>query len=429
MNMSKSRFLLVFFALIMLGLTGCTQSSSVRDCSQSDCNFYQGTQGIETRLLSQPGTLFYHSDRAFDEDAGNEISLNLQVTNKGVSDSFGAVFVSGFGRSFVIEREGVGVVDTRGSYGGCKVRFAGGLENFRVDCPQFGSGGTDWRGGGGLDLRLGNIFDELGWDSYPGWAPESLGVFRNQGGEWTFDVDFMFDNLALFFHGKILVLISDNINFENLGGMEFRLRGFNPETKVESQDYNTFHIKMDGQWPAGSDTFNPQYNIRTCYGYSTFASPDVCVDPQPNNGEEKNCQGNVQRSLGSQGSPVAITRLDQVNTGRTVEMVFTIENLGRGDVWDVASLERCSPYFLDNSPSAPYKDKIYVGFAELEGVPLQCDRDEIRLNNGRGQLRCTYDVSMGASAVRDAYVAPLRMELWYGYEENIGGTLNIRRAS
>jgi hypothetical protein len=154
----------------------------------------------------------------------------------------------------------------------------------------------------------------------------------------------------------------------------------------------------------------------------------ICVDPDPFSDEQKVCRSETYVWGGSQGAPVAVTRLDQTNTGKEVILDITIRNIGPGTVWDVGYLEGCSPYFPGKvRPSM--KDVVYIGYAYIGTRALDCSNYySVRLdpNTKEARITCRYNMN-DADDIGSAYAVPLRMELWYGYEETISQQVTVRK--
>ena len=432
---------IVFVALLVsiLFLAACEPgfgSDRAAACASDfvDCRYYEGTRGVDIILDNPPHTLYYHSSD-INRDDGNMVDFNIRVRNSGASDTYGAVFLTGFGNDFVISRADAGVVDIGTPLDGCTVSLGGvsgeGLSgffsSFGFDCTGFGISNDPWRGAQ-ANIDFGQLNEAYGWN-LPSGLVRSV-RFNLRDGIHRLNVDLNDFNIDLLYHGKLLLAFIEPLDLERFGGEVYRLRGDNPEYPGGGDDYKTIHVRMGSTWPAGTDQFNVPYQVKSCYAYTTFVSPEVCVDPSPHSGDDKVCRANRQINTGSQGAPVAVTRVDQHNTGRTVELTFHVRNVGNGRVWNVGSLERCSPYYPDSRISTAHRNVVFLAYAEMEGVALRCDRREIRLDDrGEGTFRCSYDLRDSGTAVGSAYVAPLRAELWYGYEQTINRNLRVVRAS
>ncbi len=430
---AKRKFLfLALLLLIAVSVSACDRYERGRACAEgADCRYYTGSEGVVSYLERPPRTLAYYSS-----DTGpdaNMVELSVRTVNRGASHSYGAVFLTGFGPTFdvwISDERGERPLNLRANPQHCTFDFfgigTGSFPSFRVDCGGIGVERTP-RG----TINIGAAFDEIARTFGVDFLPSGVRVGITGGGDAGFAINVDLGGVGgmdLLVHGKILVgLVYDVLNFYDFGGSDFVIAGENPETLVGGEKYTNFLVQMQHPWPAGRDTIEIPYNIKTCYAYTTFVSPEICVDPRPFSAEEKVCRAEQTISMGTQGAPIAVTEVRQSNTGREVILEFTIRNVGRGTVWDVGYLERCSPYFPD-TPRASMKNVVYVGFAQLDGRPLECDRYTLRLdpNTESQRFQCRYPLDESA-LVGSAYVSPLRMELWYGYEETIRSSLSVRR--
>ena len=430
-GIQKKIMLISMLLLVLIVLSACDRYSRGRACAEgANCQYYTGSEGVVAYLDRPPHTLPYYSSDLGTPD-GNMVELSVRTINRGASDSYGAVFLTGFGPTydiFISDPMGERRVELRPNAQHCTFDFFGigaRIPSFFLNCGGVTAERTP-QGFSSISFNFDEISRQIGWN-----LPEGVRVVLSDSGGGGFGVSVTFGGLGgmdLLLHGKILVgLIAQNLNFYDFGGSVFLLRGENPETFVGDETYTNFLVQMNRRWTGGADYIDQPYSVRTCYAYTTFVSPEICVDPRPFSTEGKVCRAEQTINMGSQGAPVAVTRLHQMNTGREVILEFTVRNIGRGKVWDVGYLERCSPYFPD-APRPSMHNVVYVGFAEIDGVPLECDRYTIRLdpNTQEQRFQCRYDLR-DAAMVGSAYVSPLRMELWYGYEENINNRIRVRR--
>ncbi len=430
--MVNNRVILVFLLSSVLFLAGCMPFGTDKAARCADdlvnCNFYTGSEGVEFRLQNPPRTLYFHSYDAHPTDpVGNRVDFDIRVANRGASETYGATFLTGFGSNFRIIRPDGTEISKRGVLDSCTFNIGVGdgsiFSSFAIRCEGLDFQRSDW--GTTFNARFSTLNDIFGWNLPDG----QIRIFDDGDGlDFTLGLEGM--RLDLYYHGKILLGMISHINLDYYGGAEFWLRGDNPEYPGGEEDFQTYTVQMLGNWPAGTDRYTMNYQVKSCYAYTTFVSPLVCVDPSPYSGDDKVCRTNQAVNMGTQGAPVAVTRMEQYNTGRTLELIFTVRNVGGGQVWEIGSLERCSPYYPDTRITSGHKNIIYVGYAEIGGVGLRCDRREIRLNErGEGTFRCTYNLADSDTLVGSAYEAPIRMELWYGYEKSITRSLEIMRAS
>jgi hypothetical protein len=436
----KNKLILISMLTLVLTLTACSGAiyGKNKGCSEEDfCSYYTGTRGIITQLENPQPYLFYRSSEAGQLDA-NYVDFNVRLRNDGPSDSYGAVFFSGVGaETFRITR-----IDSAGSREvmvprtrqACYIDLFNVQDitdpftwNFMANC--FGAEYSQIGDRSRLNLGFAQIAENFG--EVPRWLQMLADNNINLGLEWRDGEMSQFNigaDFGLIRYGRSLMLIISGLNFEAFGGMPFYLQGDNPDYPSGEIDFKTFRLQLRGVWPAGQDYYTIPYSIKTCYAYTTFVSPMICIDPDPFSDESKVCNDFTHTWSGSQGAPVAVTRLSTQNTGKEVLIQATIKNVGIGDVWDVGYLEYCSPYF-PATVTPTMKDIVYIGHMHIENRPLDCSSSfRLRLDprTKEARLTCRYDL-VNTGYVGSAYSAPLRMELWYGYEEKIDRTITVRK--
>ena len=435
--MKTTKIILIISALILiLILTGCTQNKATRCSLGANCDYYTGSEGIIMQPEDLPRQMYYYTADLGTSD-GNQAEFNLRLKNEGASDAYGATYITGFAPEFFKLKKVVKGQDIEIPIGTAKQRcyfsFTGIGEVADVALGCFGvavgyTGGSGSRFGANIDV--GTVANYFGWNLPVEVASTNIGIKTTSTGGLQID----FRNTALgaieyFRNGKSLLTIVNNaINFEP-EGIVYHLQGDNPDNPGGDLDFATFKAQMYKSWPAGTDSFNVPYQIKNCYAYTTFASPTLCVDPDPFSVEDKVCTDNIISYQGSQGGPVAVTNIQQTNTGKELILDIEISNVGRGDVWDVGYLEACNPYF-DGRVTANMKNIVYIGHAWIGDTPLDCSRNfKVRLDptTQNAQFTCTYDVAGNAGNIGSAYTTPLRLEMWYGYEESFNDQITIRR--
>lgn len=436
-------------ALLILGiatlfiLAGCDGFDTSDRCTAGDdCRYYTGTRGITTELENPPRNLYFYQEDLFSE-TGNSIDIDVRVRNEGASDSLGAVFLSGLSP----ELYDITLLDERGRTlqqinptsrpdRTCFFtlrRISGDVSSsssllfslpFYAECEGVSAASI----GSGIQLDFTGTFQtlaqRLGWSS----APDiDLSVRAFGDGSYSINVGRSGLGIGALLHGKMLMSLVSQLDFLSWFGHPFELRGDNPENPGGERDFKTFRVQMAQDWPHGQDSFTQNYQVNTCYAYTTFVSPMICVDRDPFSDEIKVCRADRYEWSGSQGGPVAVSSLRQETTRNEVIMHVEVQNRGRGTVWDVGYLERCSPYY-PGRVRPQMKNKVYVGQAFIGDIPLDCMGKELRLdpNTERAEFTCRYDLRF-AGDIGSAYEIPLRMELWYGYEENTRRSFTVRR--
>lgn len=422
--------------IILIVVSSCTYFSprTARCTDGVNCRFYTGTQGVNMYPQSLPRTLYYRSADVTPEQ-GNTAEFNIMLHNRGASDSFGAIFLSGFGPEvFDVYRLGPDGRDLVHVGSNARTCFFD-IRNFGSTLGSFnffaGCYGASWERIGGRDrINFGPDFFNWFNDKFGLNLPfDNIRFTVDDSGSLT-DLHLNLAGVGLNYwqHGRSLMMLISNLDFRTLGGIPFALKGNNPHSPGGDFEYATFEVHAK-RWPTGQDYFDVPYQIKTCYAYTTYVSPMVCVDPNPYSDETKVCRAETYTWGGSQGGPVAVTRVEQINTGNEVVLDITIANRGRGRVWDVGYLESCSPYF-PGSIRSDMLNTVYIGYARIGDQVLDCSKNHmVRLdpNTQQARLTCRYDLRTGeAGAIGSAYAVPLNMELWYGYEENYRGNLRVR---
>ena len=205
--------------------------------------------------------------------------------------------------------------------------------------------------------------------------------------------------------------------------------------------------EFDGKIAADNiliDSYNPTILVTACYPYFTKSTPTVCIDPEPFDlRQEKVCNIGSQ-TVPNQGSPIAITKIDQEAAAGKIQFKITIKNAGKGDViWDESGisglegdtglLNRCNPNQggrLDRKDFDRVQlEKVKIGtddlFAQGKCAPFADGTNNIvRLFNGEGFVICTYDVP---DTVQSAYTTPIDIELRYAYRSTISKPIQIKK--
>ena len=169
------------------------------------------------------------------------------------------------------------------------------------------------------------------------------------------------------------------------------------------------------------DRYSAEIRATICYPYRTFASLDVCIDPNPNRASSQDaCRPGIT-SGGSQGAPVAITNVETIAQRGAARFVLTISNVGGGEVLLPEYLPNC----VEPSTTRSEYDKVRIVNAELSGqVRLDCTpHDEITLHNGRATVVCRAD---NIEDTGPAFRTLLNVEIEYGYKKAIQRTMQIR---
>lgn len=219
-----------------------------------------------------------------------------------------------------------------------------------------------------------------------------------------------------------------------------------------------------------SETHPSTIFVTACYPYNTVLGTSVCIDPDII-GQEKRQKACAVKDLAfsdGQGAPVSVTKVEtrilpqqNDNIIKLIKPHFLIhvKNAGNGEIINVNEfVKACTSGELD------YKEffNTIIVSASLSGMPLKCNGKEIpgdptrfmvTLRKGSGfalaksedLIRCTLeedldgdgdpddlnndgeqDIELINSGV-DAYVAPLKVELDYGYTFTISKNIIIEK--
>ncbi len=201
---------------------------------------------------------------------------------------------------------------------------------------------------------------------------------------------------------------------------------FNPKGTF---DYINFKATISDLSSKSIDSYPFDLIATACYDYRTLASANVCIDPDPfaPTAKQKICiPQNV--GLGSQGAPIAVSKVDvEAAPGKTRFKIY-ITNAGGGIAFkDGANyLAKCSPYDPKGLDSFSEIDHIQLKKIEVSGVSIlsSCkplDNNYLRLVNGNGFVICEFKAPRGAAA----YATPLVIELGYGYRNSASKRIEI----
>jgi hypothetical protein len=176
-----------------------------------------------------------------------------------------------------------------------------------------------------------------------------------------------------------------------------------------------------------------------CYEYKTEATLAACIGPKKGymscNFEELNTELNLTKG---QGSPLAITGVEQtiVDLGDTIRPRFniTIENKKSGQVFrnpDVNVQAICKGSGIGIKVLERFdmkinlsKDYRYDSTKKPEDNSLTCAPTVPRLEKGKASIICTLREEIPTGP---AFVAPLFIQLEYGYTDNIQERLTVRK--
>lgn len=253
---------------------------------------------------------------------------------------------------------------------------------------------------------------------------------------------------------KAYVGIKQDENKQGGERQEFFIKGksvFNPLGDEEFISISAEAKKIGEQ----SETHPSAIFATACYPYQTILGASVCIDADVlgQNKGLKACNVKDLDFKDGQGAPVTVTKIEtrmlpQDNAKIKPHFIIHVKNSGNGQV-----IKKGKEKIMDkgteidgtkeviekacSSESLSYKDfNILKVKATLSGVVLDCDPKEgmqktaeVRLREKEDIIRCTYedDEGKGIDAGLDAYVAPLKVELDYGYTFTISKNIIIEK--
>jgi hypothetical protein len=415
-------------ALLVL-LAGCSGSKNQNQYANPDAaKYFTGTQGVEAHFVNFPQKLYYYGDS---DNAGNEFTFGVEMQNEGASFTRGGVYVSGFDPRMLVFKEipitGAGSPACGISLGTIGFGQIGGI--FQCDGVSIATDGHDYRR---VSVKnIGDAIQALSGKHNVKWLDNrffSSGIdFVQQGDTWNVNFDWSgaLGQVEYFQHGRLFIaFFAPLIDFELNKGREFLLAGDTYEWPGGEYAYLAYNGRI-ANWPPGLDQTDQTFLLTTCYQYTTFADPIVCIDPEPYSENRKVCKPVGKSYSGGNGAPVAITSITQENTPRKIIFHINVKNVGKGTVYDPGQLEKCSPYYpgrvTPEDINIIYLGDVRIGSYGLASrgglVGVVCSPERIRLDPKKGTGSTTCSVPIEFAEVKSAYQTPLTVELWYGYSQ------------
>lgn len=397
------------------GLGGNQNTNQYYDPTQM--KYFQGTNGVEAVFNQLPSTIYY--DGTSVTSSTNTFPFTVEVQDFGASYTRGGVFISGYDPNLIMIDQ-IPIANTPA--GACSIQLGDySLNNLGV-VLQCGNNvqltARQCDSSAGLCLNSAEVSGQT-------WFQNSILknlVFGFQqtgaGGMYSLSLNNMNYSYDQGEHGLILIAILAGLSFQDFLGQEFILAGNTYSYPGGEMNYISYtgHVL---NWPQGTDEIPQTFQLTTCYMYTTFAAPMVCIDPQPYSGNRKVCTPQTSTWSGGEGAPIAITQVTQENTPQDAIFHVTIKNLGGGTVYDPGSLEKCSPYYIGGAKMTD-QNVVWIGEVRIGNYlmnPTGCSPgQEVRLQNGEAEFTCTYPIRQYAQ-INSAYQTPLVIELWYGYSK------------
>lgn len=445
--MDYKKIILGCFLLGVLFLAGCNTGSE---------NTGQGTvgyTGVNTRVTYYPDVTYVYLDNYGKVTGENLFDVGVEVENPGSSLAYAGLFLSGYDPHTLevqfVDNNGINIpgaqVNPRflgGSPCGFGMSNTGGVFGGILDCSfgfgdvNFGSGPSGWNAG--MDFNFNNLLGAVGvntgdWGGFLSLLGGSVNVGQdgfsfNIGSTGIMARDYIPGASMLPF---ITALAGYQFgDFSSLGGIPELLKGNTRLYPGGDKAYVNYKFKVKN-WNSAADKMTQTMLLTTCYTYSTFASPSVCIDPDPNAvNVDKICDAEAPISLsGGQGAPITITRIVPHPGPRRAYFDIYFKHQGSGHVYQVDSIGMCSPFYSERV-SERVIDMVFPAIVSIQGhsgpVPLECTPSGyVKMRDGEGMVSCRYDYSAETGATdsaimasKNGYYTPLVIELWYGYSES-----------
>ncbi|MBI2576859.1 hypothetical protein HYV84_06590 [Candidatus Woesearchaeota archaeon] len=217
----------------------------------------------------------------------------------------------------------------------------------------------------------------------------------------------------------------------------------------------SFKMKIN-DLPKGTSfsVYRPKIRAAINYYYQTIAAPTICVDPQPESTtiRDKPCLFTDSIGVGSQGAPVAVTRVDQdvvrgVDSKSKLLYKIFIENVGTGRVISFSGVSGSGaigaalPTISVNPFTTGFRfqdldkvDIVEVGFGaptagktRSKSTAIPCTpKDRVRLIDNKGVIFCQFDATK--EGIDSAFETPLFIKLKYAYQDTAEIQLEVREA-
>ena len=193
----------------------------------------------------------------------------------------------------------------------------------------------------------------------------------------------------------------------------------------EEGGYSAIEFRIDARTlPEGVPSYNPKLIITASYFYQTIANPVVCIDPEPRSTRirEKICDIDDSISVGSQGGPITITKVEQDVTSNDFLFKIYISNDGDGLVIRKGD--------IGNNPNEG-SDRRELDNVKLEDVSAgnvrmtQCRPSigsDVHLIEDKGYIFCRLDKTVAAEKT---YETPLNIRLSYGYTSSVEKEIKV----
>ncbi len=172
-----------------------------------------------------------------------------------------------------------------------------------------------------------------------------------------------------------------------------------------------------------------------CYDYHGSAFTDVCIDTDPysTSPDKKVCSIKSSISLGGQGGPVAISKIETrmfiENDMIRPQFKLYLSNQGKGNVISPGSVSKvCSKNaFGQEIYNTVRLNEVEISGRKLSSGDMECFPTEIALRENEDFITCTVKSSKGISRNTASYLTPLKIDIDYGYAESSSKEISINK--
>ncbi len=182
-----------------------------------------------------------------------------------------------------------------------------------------------------------------------------------------------------------------------------------------------------GKLETQTETHTTTILASVCYPYKSILSDTVCIDTDiyELRSIAKVCAVKG-KAYSSQGGPVAVTRIDSLMLQAEAEerivpqFRIRINNIGKGSIFAPEKvIDACSSF-----PLREDEVNVVKVSAALDGKALKCEPEKIKLRGREDTVKCSLKSELGKEAGN--YLAPLVVELEYGYMTTLSKEIEIR---
>ncbi|HSU72435.1 MAG TPA: hypothetical protein VLJ21_01140 [Candidatus Binatia bacterium] len=236
--------------------------------------------------------------------------------------------------------------------------------------------------------------------------------------------------------GVVSIGIEDD--FLKLEGDRIRLFKLDGRSTVNPQgESQIFSAQLRAKdLPPQTETATTTIALNVCDTYTTDAELTMCVDTDVfNRVRTKPCKS-AAVSPGSQGAPVAVSKIEPTYTADAdpsrirAAYLITIRNAGSGQLFEAdKSLEACTPQALGKNSWNVASVKAFLGDQQLDCSPKKPNyggsEGYLQLINGEDFVRC--ELPGGVPKTAGTYTSTMTVEVTYGYTFTLTKQVQIKR--